>query len=81
MNIRFRACFHILKKFYKKSCLKICLGQDPDPDVLKSRIRILIRSKIVRIRNTAFQASLLQKTIHYKFKFFNYILPSLRKHN
>jgi hypothetical protein len=42
---------------------KICLGQDPDPvldnypdpDVLKSRIRIRIRSKIVRVRNTAIQ--------------------------
>jgi hypothetical protein len=45
------------KNFREKSLPKIYLGQDtdpeldPDPDVFKSRIRI--RSKIVRIRNTA----------------------------
>jgi hypothetical protein len=58
MNILFKAYFgqtKILKKFVRK----IHIGKDPDPepdphpDVFKSRIRI--RSKIVRIRNTAVQ--------------------------
>jgi hypothetical protein len=48
MNILFRAYFGPKKSRRKLS--KISLGQDPDPDVFKSRIRI--RSKIVRIRNT-----------------------------
>jgi hypothetical protein len=39
------------KKISEEVCLKIYIGKDPDPDVFKSRIRI--RSKIVRIRNTA----------------------------
>jgi hypothetical protein len=45
INILFRAYFrekNFQTKFYS--------GQDPDPDVFESRIRI--RSKIVRIRNT-----------------------------
>jgi hypothetical protein len=49
MKILFIAYFH-QKKFQKKVSRKF-IRKDPDPDVFKSRIRI--RSKIVRIRNTA----------------------------
>jgi hypothetical protein len=55
--INFRAYFR-QKNFPDGICPKIYLGQDPDPepdpdpDVFESGIRIRIRSKIVRIRNT-----------------------------
>jgi hypothetical protein len=58
--VPFYIYFH-QKNFGKKCWPKIYLGQDldpepdPDPDVFKNRIRI--RSKIVRIRNTAFWGS------------------------
>jgi hypothetical protein len=51
MKILFRAYFRE-KKILEKSWPKIYLGQDPDPDVFESRIRI--RSKVVRIRNTGY---------------------------
>jgi hypothetical protein len=55
MNLLFRAYFR-QKKFPEETWLKTYLGLDPDqpypdPDVFKCRVRI--RSKIVRIRNTA----------------------------
>jgi hypothetical protein len=54
MKIRFRAYFH-QKNFQQKSWPETYLGQDPepdpDPDVFESRIR----SKIVRIRTTAYK--------------------------
>jgi hypothetical protein len=49
MTILFRAYFR-QKNFAEEILPKINLGQDPDPDVFESRIRI--RSKIVRIRKT-----------------------------
>jgi hypothetical protein len=56
MNILIRA-YIAQKKFSEETCPKIYLSQDPeldtDSDVFKSRIWIQIRSKIVRIRNTA----------------------------
>jgi hypothetical protein len=47
------------KQFPEETWPKIYLDQDPDPDVLKSRIRIL--SKIVRIRNTGYVERLSKK--------------------
>jgi hypothetical protein len=52
MKILFSAYFHE-KKFLKKTWPKIYYGQDPDPDPDVFDSRIQIRSKIVRIHNTA----------------------------
>jgi hypothetical protein len=53
------------KKFPAKSWPKIYVGQDPepDPDVFESRIRIRSRSKIVRIRNTGLQYTVISMNI------------------
>jgi hypothetical protein len=53
MNILFEAYRYRIsaKKVLEEPWSKIYLDHDPDPDVFKSLIRI--RSKIVRIRNTA----------------------------
>jgi hypothetical protein len=48
MNILLRAYF---RQKFPETWPKICLGQDPDLDVFEIRIRI--RSKNIRIRNTA----------------------------